>query len=351
MEAGTEAGTVAELVGQALAAVRVARGSDDRDEYGALLRRAAADGPGALRLGLELLGSHDPAERAAGCDLLGHASDRNAEVRAEAAAALVTLAERESEGCVLWSLAGAIEMTYDRRAVPVLVALAGHPDAEVRRRVAGSFAGVATGLADGPDIRTLVTLTRDRDPEVRNWATFTLGFQAEADSPAIRAALWDRVDDENADAREEGIRGLARRRDRRAVPLLAQLLGDPGGAHVLTFQAAQIIGSPELLPALLEYEPGGAWVAEAVNACDPVRRARFDAAAWALLCALDRLRPELRACVSMERFDPGLSLRLGADPGSPGYDVEALLARADGDPERAAGLVASDRPGTPGRGS
>jgi HEAT repeat protein len=344
-----EAGTVAELVGQALAAARVAEETDDWDEYGALLWRAAADGSGSLPLGLELIGSDDPVERATGCDLLGNASDQNEAVRVETATALVELAEREQENCVLWSLAEAIERTYDQRAVPVLVGLAGHPDVEVRRRVASSFAGITTGLPDGPDIRALITLTRDEDPEVRNWATFTLGFQAEVDSPAIRAALWERTTDEYPDAREEGIHGLARRHDPRAVPLLAGLLDNPEGAHVLTFRAAQIMGVPELLPALLEYEDDGAGVAAAVSSCDPLQRARLDAWAWDLVCALHRLRPDLDASVSMALFDHGMSLDLHTACASSVHDVAGLLERADGDPARAAELVASDLPAKPDR--
>ena len=337
-----EAGTVADLVGKALAAARVAEETDDWDEYGTLLRRAAVDGVTSLPFGLELTGSDDPAERETGCDLLGHASDQNEGVRAETAAVLVALAQRETEGRVLSSLVCAIEKTYDQRAVPVLAALAGHPDAEVRQWVASSFAGVTTGLPDGPDIRALITLTRDDDPEVRNWATFTLGFQAEVDSPAIRTALWERTTDEHADAREEGIRGLARRHDLRVVPLLTELLDNPEGAHVLTFSAAAIMGVPELLPALLRYEPEDVGVTAAVNACEPMRRAHLDASAWDLVCALHRLRPDLDAAVYMERFDCGLSLGLAATLKSSGYSVEDLLDRADGDPARAAELVASD---------
>jgi hypothetical protein len=336
--------TAADLVGRALALARVADEGDDSDEYGRLLWQAGADGAGSLPVGLRLLGSDDPLERATGCALLGHASDQNETVRAEAVAALVGLARRETEVCVLCSLVRAIERTYDERAVAVLVALAAHPDAEVRRLVAASFAGVLTGLPDGPDIRTLIALTRDRDPQVRNWATFTLGFQAEVDSPAIRAALWERTGDENADAREEGIHGLARRHDPRSVPLLTQLLDNPDGAHVLTFQAAEIIGAPELLPALLEYEPDGIGITAAVNACDPEQQPRLSARAWDLVCALHRLRPDLDAAVYRERFDCGLTLGLDAGLGSQTYHVEALLERADGDPARAAALVASDLP-------
>ncbi|MFI6444046.1 HEAT repeat domain-containing protein [Kitasatospora sp. NPDC050543] len=343
------AGSTAELVGQALAALLVAEESnesDDWDEYGALLWRAAADGESSLSLGLELTGSKDPVEREVGCDLLGNASDQHEAVRAESAAALAELAGRESENRVLESLAQAIGTTRDRRAVPVLLALTGHPDADVRRRTACAFAGVATGSADGPDVHALIALTRDADPEVRDWATFTLGFQLDADSPAIRAALWERTGDDSAEAREEGIRGLARRHDPRAVPLLTELLRDPEGALTLTFDAARIMGVPQLLPALQDYDPENPGVAAALNACDPARRARLDADAWELVCELHRRRPDLGAAVLMSRFDDGLTLHLATGPEASGYCVEALLARAGGDVAGAVELVVSDLPGS-----
>ncbi|WP_157531392.1 MULTISPECIES: HEAT repeat domain-containing protein [unclassified Kitasatospora] len=330
--------TVAELVGRALATAGVAAEAGDWGEYRALLWQAAADGPTALLVGLELILSGEPAERRTGCDLLGDAADQNEEIRTETATALVALAERETAVEVLRSLVHAVERTYDQRAVPVLVGFAGHPDAEVRREVACSFAGLVTGRPDGPEIRALITLTRDEEPEVRNWATFTLGFQAEVDSPEIRAALWERVSDGYPDAREEGIRGLARRRDPRAVPLLTELLDDPEGALTLTFDAAQLMGAPELLPALLTYDPAGPGVAAAVRACDPVQQAQLESHYWELLSTLDRLRPDVGVAVLAGRFEEGLTL----DVGSSSYDVEALIARAGGDPLRAVDLVLAD---------
>ncbi|WP_329560437.1 HEAT repeat domain-containing protein [Kitasatospora sp. NBC_01266] len=350
-----ETDSVSKLVTQAVAALRAATDPDDpsdpddRDawhDYASLLWQAAADGAGAPPLGLELIGSADPVEREAGCSLLCDTSTQHEAARAGTATALVALAQRETEARVLRTLARAIEKTYDPRAVPVLVTLAGHPDAEVRESVARSFAEVLTGLPDGPDIHTLIGLTRDPDPHVRDWATFTLGVQAEVDSPAIRAALWERTADEHAETRTEAVRGLACRHDPRAVPLLVELVGNPEGAHVLTFSAAQTTGVPEQLPALPEYEPGDDWVTDAVNACNPARRARLDAWAWELVATLHRLRPDLDAAVSMERFGWGRSLGVDAAFGSSGYDIEALLTRADGDPTRAAELVATDLPTT-----
>jgi HEAT repeat protein len=351
-----ETDAMAELVTQALAALRAVTDPDDpsdpddRDgwhEYTSMLWRAAADGAAALPLGLELIGSADPIEREAGCDLLNDISNQHEAVRAGTATALVALAQRETEDRVLRSLARAIETTRDPRAVPVLVTLAGHSDAEVREAVARSFAEVITGLPDGPDIRTLIGLTQDPDQHVRDWATFTLGVQARVDSPAIRAALRERTTDEYPETRMEAIHGLACRHDPLAVPLLAELLDNPVGAHVLTFSAAQTTGDVEPLPALLEYEPGDDWVTDAVNACNPARRARLDAWAWELVSTLHRLRPDLDAAVSMERFGWGRLLGVDAAFGSSGYDVEALLARADGDPTHAAELVAADLPAIP----
>ncbi|MFJ8432861.1 HEAT repeat domain-containing protein [Kitasatospora sp. NPDC094019] len=307
----------------------------------------------ALAHGAELLGSERSADRAAGCDLLGEAADRDPAVAAGAAAALLGLADRERDDHVLTRLARALGRTGDERAVPVLVALAGHPDPEVREQVAGALPldGVATGPADTPGVRALIALTRDADPEVRDRATFGLGFQCEADGPQVRSALWERTGDEHPETREEGIRGLARRRDPRAVPLMCELLADPEGAAVLTFRAAEILGAPELLPLLADYDQEDHGVAEAVDACDPDTRARLADGAWVLLSALERQRPDLEASLRATRCEPGLGLALDGAAATADYDIGALLARAGGDPARAAALVGSDHPPAADRGT
>ncbi|MER7702864.1 HEAT repeat domain-containing protein [Kitasatospora sp. NPDC097605] len=303
----------------------------------------------ALAHGSELLGSAEAAERAAGCDLVGGAADRDEAVRDGALTALLGLAERERDDRVLARLAHALGRTGDGRAAPVLVALAGHPDREVRKEVASALSldEVVTAGPDAPGVRALIGLTRDPDPEVRDWATFTLGFQCEADGPEVRAALWERTGDEYPDAREEGVRGLARRRDPRAVPLLGELLADPDGAAVLTFRAAEILAAPELLPLLEDYDPDDHGVAEALAACDPARRRRLEDRAWDLACAVERQRPDLAPALRATRCEPGLTLAIGTDPDAPVYDVTALLARADDDLSHAADLVIADHPAQP----
>ncbi|MFJ7905497.1 HEAT repeat domain-containing protein [Kitasatospora sp. NPDC096204] len=334
--------------------VRRALDAPDRHTSENLLRRGAeADAHGAVERAGDLLRSPQPLERALGCDLLGFASDAHEDVRAEASVALTALAARDSDPDVLCSLARALEQTEDPRAVPALVALAEHEDSEVRQRTAIALGGFtdrpSDGPSDGPLVHALIALTRDADPDVRDWAMFSLGFRSGADTPAVRAALWERTRDADPDARAEGIRGLARRRDPRAAALLCELLADPDGAEVLTFRAAEILGAPELLPLLHDHDPHDHGVAEAIAACDPARRARHDEAAWTLVRTLEQLRPELAPAVWATRCEPGVTLGLGSGPGAPVYDVVALLARAGDDPLRAAELVDGDHPLTIGR--
>ncbi|MGW1179052.1 HEAT repeat domain-containing protein [Kitasatospora sp. NPDC002543] len=335
-------------VGHVMAAARTAKASEADDDWHAYwtLAREAAEAERAettLRRGSGLLGSADALERQVGCDLVGLAAEEHESLRGEAATALIALAAAETEPSVLSSLICGLGRAQDPRAVPVLVKLSEHEDAELRRHVASELAFVHSGLPDGPDIRALIRLTRDQDPEVRDWAAFTLGFQLEQDTTAIRDALWTCTTDENGEVREEGARGLARRHDPRAVPLIAQLLQCNADDHTFAIQAAEILGAPELLPALNTREPDSPETAQAIAACDPARRARIENDAWAVVIELDRLRPDLGAALSSPRYESVHNMKVThRETADAGYDVASLLTRADGDPTRAAELVVAD---------
>lgn len=62
------------------------------------------------------------------------------------------------------------------------------------------------------------------DPEIRDWATFCLGALTELDSEGIRQALLHRALDGDFDTVSEALLGLARRRDRRSIPILINRL-------------------------------------------------------------------------------------------------------------------------------
>jgi HEAT repeat protein len=96
-----------------------------------------------------------------------------------------------------------------------------NPDAEIRLSVAhalGSFAN------DPQAVEALLELMRDEDERVRDWATFGLGVIGDSDSPTIREALFERLNDTYPDAREEAVEALAKRKDLRVLPVLTELL-------------------------------------------------------------------------------------------------------------------------------
>ncbi|MFJ2092078.1 HEAT repeat domain-containing protein [Streptomyces sp. NPDC087901] len=224
--------------------------------------------------------------------------------------------------------------------IAALIAQAGHGDPDLRAEAAGELPAAMSGQPDDPALAALIPLTRDREAFVRERATFALGQLAEVDGPDIRSALWRRLDDEDPETREEAVRGLAVRRDPRAVPLLAALLEEPT-AYVQTFNAAAVLADPRLLPSLRSYDPADPGVQEALQACDPAAREQRDAAAWALLEAVHALLPAADWALYTSRFETNLTLVLST-AGHDGltWNADALLARAGGDPERAAALAA-----------
>ncbi|GAA1508894.1 hypothetical protein GCM10009730_11260 [Streptomyces albidochromogenes] len=128
----------------------------------------------------------------------------------------------------------------DPTALPEILRHAGHPEAEVRHRVALSLIGlVPAGHREGA--AALIALSRDPDDEVRDWATLALaGF--DADTPEIRQALADRLEDHDPDTAAEAAGGLAARGDARAVDALARLLReeDPEGyAYATALEALE----------------------------------------------------------------------------------------------------------------
>ena len=259
------------LIRQAVELNRVVTTDEDYEAVWPLLSQMAEDVPAAIRIGTMMLSRPDPVERATGCQLLGRVvAAGSGDVKTAVIDALLAFADTEHDADVQWAMVRALDCAWDPRALPVLLQFVDHDDADLRRAAAcGIFASMSDGEPDPAGLRALIGLTRDADPEVRNWAAFGLGAILDADSPEIRAALWERVGDDHAEAREEGICGLARRRDPRSIGLVAELLADAAGARIIVFEAAEMLAAPELLPFLAEYEPDDVGVAAAIEACTP----------------------------------------------------------------------------------
>jgi hypothetical protein len=101
---------------------------------------------------------------------------------------------------------------------------------------------------DSWPLESLIEMSRDPDPEVRDWAVFAIAARDD-DGDEVRNALIERATDSDFDARSEALWGLARRREERALPLLIEALqGEQIGT--LFVEAAGFFARPELVEPL-----------------------------------------------------------------------------------------------------
>lgn len=209
-----------------------------------------------LEVSLQLLDGRSERSRTLGADILGRLVGVEPSSRTVVLEALVSALSVETAAAPTASIVAAMGHVGEPGTLGPIFGLADHPSAEVRLAVAFAVATVSPQPL-APDGRTaLIRLSRDNDPEVRDWATFGLGTLSDADGPDVRAALLERTEDASHEARAEALFGLAVRRDPRAVPHLIRALQSPlvGGLEV---DAAAAAADPRLLPALWALQNAG----------------------------------------------------------------------------------------------
>jgi HEAT repeat protein len=217
------------------------------------------------------LGASDPIVRIAGADVLAQLGYRQGGTFVDQSVdALVNAARAESDPTVLESIAFALGHRGSPAGRQTLFILASHAAAEVRYAVATGLYAVANKNEEGDDadpdvVATYLELIRDPDDQVRDWATFGLGTQLDADSPAIRTALRERLHDPHDETREEAVCGLAKRRDEVAFQPLMEYL-QSGFTGTGCIQAAADWGDArfvDVLTTIRETQPGVSGTAEA----------------------------------------------------------------------------------------
>lgn len=193
-----------------------------------------------------LLDADEPPARALAADVLGQLGVPERTLPEACFAALTDRLRREEHPAVLAALAHNLGGLEQPGAVGAVLPLADHPDPDVRY---GAVRGLM-GHDDPRAIDALIALSADPEPDVRSWATFALGSQTEVDTPALRAALMARLDDDALDAeiRGEALVGLAERGVDAIVDHVARALS--AGLDPLAVEAAGLLGAPALLPAL-----------------------------------------------------------------------------------------------------
>jgi len=150
---------------------------------------------------------------------------------------------------VLGRVCSAFGHLGDRRAVPIVLKLVDHSNRKVRFDVVMALIGC--GRKEEAAIDGLIKLSTDDDFLVRDWATFGLGTQVDADTVAIRAALYARLADDDDQVIIEAIKGLARRKDKTILPALTRALREQAGTPVLGAVHESETAAPSLLCAAL----------------------------------------------------------------------------------------------------
>jgi hypothetical protein len=220
----------------------LARAAENEDAYwDAVSELHARPEDRTFQLASVLCDSFAAGERCLGADVLGQlgaepgGSPAESPFASAAGDVLVRLLAEDDEPAVLSSAAVSLGHLRDDRAIDPLMALSSHSDPVVRRAVVHGL----MGYDDDRAVAALITLSGDEDGDVRDWATFSLGVQIDRDTADVREALAARLGDRHGDTHAEAVRGLARRRDERA--LSAALEAD--GASPTIDEAVVLLGA------------------------------------------------------------------------------------------------------------
>lgn len=161
-----------------------------------------------------------PRDQELAAHILGQGRMEHKSMESQCVAELRRILSQASDASLLTSAIHAIGHRRDAGIVDAVLPFATHENANVRYAVASSLGA----CEDDEAIQALITLSRDSDYDVRNWATFGIGTLTERDTPEIRDALAARLDEEGEEAHGEALVGLVTRRDPRAIkPLLEHL--------------------------------------------------------------------------------------------------------------------------------
>jgi len=214
-----------ESVDDLIAASLTGDGEDDA-AWAAVKKLHLIGSQEVLEKAIALTHSDLPDHRARGADILAQLGvaplKHSNSFIPERLHALTQLLRTESDLEVVRSAIVALGHLEAAEGIRDVLKFAEHPNENIRYAVAISL---PTGLGDEPGvISTLIKLMSDSDSDVRDWATFGLGTQSDADSDRIREALYQRLQDTDEDTRAEAVVGLAKRRDLRVLPVIIEEL-------------------------------------------------------------------------------------------------------------------------------
>jgi hypothetical protein len=196
--------------------------------------------PDVLARAVTLCESSCAVEQRLGCDILGGLGEPDHPFWDESVGPMLRVLDGADELETIGIAIANLGRLCHPGAAPTLLRFVNHPDDGIRYSVATAL----PRLADAPGvIGALIVLTRDWDVDVRDWATFGLGSQTDADGPDIRSALWERTTDPVAIVRAEALCGLARRKVPGTLEALEEEAGRSKVGHPV-IDAAEELGGP-----------------------------------------------------------------------------------------------------------
>jgi HEAT repeat protein len=219
----------------------VVREQDDDSRWNAIQQLHALGTREVYERAVGLCTAVSPEERVAAADILGQLTG----FADEAMQTLLAMI-RDDDASVVEAVVHALGQRQDARTIDALTRAASHEAANVRWAVATALEDL---IADERAERVLLALMKDADTSVRDRATFAVGSLSEHDTPRIRAALAERLRDDDTCVAHEAALGLARRRDARAIPYIAVAVESKDGEIE---EAADEITSPDMLTDLLK---------------------------------------------------------------------------------------------------
>ena len=219
----------------------VVREEDDDSRWSAIQQLHALGTREVFERAVQLCRTDSIEARRAGADILGQLNAFSD----EAMKTLLTMVD-DTEETVIEAVVHALGQRQDARTIDALARVSAHEAPNVRWAVATALEDL---IADERAERVLLALMKDIDTSVRARATFAVGSLSDHDTPRIRAALAERLRDEDKCVAHEAALGLARRRDARAIPYIAVAVESSDGEIE---EAADEITSPDMLTELLK---------------------------------------------------------------------------------------------------
>lgn len=224
----------------------VVRERDDDARWSAIQALHALGTREVYDRAIALCNAASASERIAGADVLGQLNTRTDE-------SLQTLIDLlgDDEPTVVEAAVHSLGQQQDARTIDAFARAAAHAAPNVRWAVATALEDL---IADERAEKVLLSLMRDDDTSVRDRATFAVGSLSDHDTPRIRAALVERLRDDDRCVANEAALGLARRRDARAIPYIATAIESPDGEEIE--EAADEITAPDMLHELMKAKDG-----------------------------------------------------------------------------------------------